>query len=117
MSFNFQCTINTPYFERNKKKYLSLKLSDKDSKKVYLEHVKSSKFLQNKKIKIPLEENIIEVKVPFRYNKVSCKVSGNKTIQELEMGDSVDVTLDYCGVWNIGEWSGFAWKVSEIKNS
>ena len=113
---NFKCTIDTPYFEHNKKKYITIKLSDSDKKKVHSEHLKTSKFIQNIKIKNPLDENILEVKVPFRYNKISCKVSGDKTIQELVEGDEVNIILVYCGVWNIGEWSGFAWKVSEIKN-
>ena len=113
-NINFQCTVSNPYFDRNKKKYLILKLSDKDVKKVHSEHVKTSKFIQNQKIKNPLEGNLLEVKVPFRYNKISCKVSGDKTIQELEKDDMVDIIIEYCGVWNIGEWSGFAWKVSEI---
>ena len=48
-NINFQCTVSNPYFERNKKKYIVLKLSDEDVKKVHSEHVKTSKFIQNKK--------------------------------------------------------------------
>ena len=114
MSHNFSCTIQKPLFERNKKYYIELKLSQEDAKKVKQEHLKTSKFIQNNKIKNPLEENILEVKIPFRYKKISCNVSGDKTIHELELDDKVIVKVDYCGVWNIGEWSGFAWKINEL---
>ena len=111
---NFICKVHKPYLTRNNKKYLELELSEKDAKNVLLQHTKSKHFIQNEKIKNPLEENILEVKVPFRYNKISCKVTGNKTIQELQTGDTVIVELKYCGVWNIGEWSGFAWKIESL---
>ena len=38
-----------------------------------------------------------KVKIPFRYNRVMCKVIGLKTIQELVEGDLVDIDLEYCG--------------------
>lgn len=114
MSCNFVCNIHKPLFERNKKFYIDLQLSEGDAKKVKQEHLKTSKFIQNNKIKNPLEENILEVKIPFRYKKFSCNVSGDKTIHELDLNDKVQVKIDYCGVWNIGEWSGFAWKINEL---
>ena len=114
MSYNFSCNIHKLLFDRNKKKYLELKLSLDDIKKVNQEHFKTSKFIQNKKIKNPLEEDILEVKIPFRYKKISCDVRGDKTIHELCIDDRVQVSLEYCGVWNIGEWSGFAWKINEL---
>lgn len=39
-------------------------------------------------------------KVPFRYNRVMCKVSGDKTIQELVKGDRVQVSMEFTG----GTW-------------
>ncbi len=115
MDYIFVCTVNCSMFERNEKKYLELELADDDPKRIYNEHLKSSKFLTNRKIQNPLEGNILEVKIPFRYNRVSCKVNGDKTIQELIKNDSVMVSLHYCGVWNIGDWSGFSWRLDEIK--
>jgi len=100
--------------ERNNKKYLELNLSKKDSEKVYDLHKSASQFLKNDKIKNPLENDVLEVKIPFRYNKVTCKVTGDKTIQELKAGDKVKTILEFCGPWNIGQWSGFAWEVSEM---
>jgi hypothetical protein len=114
MTHIFSCNVNKILFDRNNKKYLELKLSQDDKNKVHQEHLKTSKFIQNKKIKNPLEEDILEVKIPFRYKKISCNVRGDKTIHELCEGDRVQVNLKYCGVWNIGEWSGFAWKINEL---
>ena len=112
---NIICKIHKSLSTRNGKKYLELELNEKDALKILSEHKKLSIMLQNKKIKNPLDDNILEVKVPFRYNKVTCNVSGDKTIQELKNGDSVTIELKNCGVWNIGEWSGFAWKVLSLK--
>ena len=43
------------------------------------------------------------VKVPFRYNRVMCTVTGDKTIQELQKGDHVNVTMEFTGgVWKMG---------------
>lgn len=41
-------------------------------------------------------------KVPFRYNRVMCRVSGGKTIQELVKGDVVNVEMEFTGgVWKL----------------
>ena len=112
----FTCAIQSSFNERNKKRYLELNLSENDVDKILKLHKSTSSLLKNTKIKNPLDGNILEIKVPFRYNKVSCVVSGNKTVQELVRGDRVEVKAEFCGPWNIGEWSGFAWKILEIKN-
>lgn len=39
-------------------------------------------------------ENIGRVKIPFRYGRVMCKVLGDKTIQEMQVGTQVDVTIE-----------------------
>jgi len=65
----------------------------------------------------PLHGNILRVKVPFRYNRVMCKVSGDKTIQELVKGDSVQVHLKYCGWWVAGEHGGPAWTLLSIEST
>lgn len=108
------CILYKPLFERNEKKYLEIELNSVDLENAEKNHKKTIKFIQNKKIKNPLEDNILEVKVPYKYKKLACKVSGLKQIGEYTIGDQVTLDIEYCGVWNIGEWSGFAWKVNEI---
>jgi len=46
-------------------------------------------------------------KVPYRYNRVMCTVTGDKTIHELVEGDTVTVTMNYSNGGNkefIGAW-------------
>ena len=45
-------------------------------------------------------EGIGRVKVPFRYGRIMCKVLGDKTVQEMEVGLSVEVHID------IKNWEG-----------
>ena len=108
------CQIYRPLYDRNKKKYLELELNKNDLQIVEKNHADTNKFIQNSKIKNPLEGDILEVKIPYRYKKLACKVSGLKQIEEYKKGEKVTLDIEYCGVWNIGEWSGFAWKVNEI---
>jgi hypothetical protein len=112
--FFFECNIWKSFNDRNGKKYLELELSHDDSIIVCKEHINSSRCLKTGKIMNPLEDNILEVKIPFRYNRVSCKVYGDKTVQELVKGDKVEVELEYTGVWNVGEWCGFSWKLNQV---
>jgi hypothetical protein len=37
---------------------------------------------------------VIRAKVPWRYGRVMCKVSGIRPIQELELNETVEVILD-----------------------
>ena len=40
-----------------------------------------------------------------------CEVKG-KPIQSLIEDDEVTVEIGFSGVWNVGNYSGFAWKLS-----
>ena len=41
-------------------------------------------------------------KIPFRYNRVMCQVIGDKTLQELVVGDEADFEMEFTGgVWKI----------------
>ena len=48
---------------------------------------------------LEFENKIRRVKVPWRYGRVMCRVSGSKTVQELVEGDKVHITLKTV-VWN-----------------
>ena len=94
------------------KKYLKLELNSDTVKMIKMNHVK--KALQVKKLIDPLEGNTLKVKIPFRYNRVMCKVTGGKTIQEMVKGDQVKVEIKYCGWWESGEFGGPSWKLVSI---
>jgi hypothetical protein len=45
------------------------------------------------------------IKIPYRYGRVMCKVFGIRTIQEFELGESVDFEYE------IKIWEGVKYKV------
>jgi len=45
------------------------------------------------------------IKIPWRYNRVMCQVSGLRTIQELRVGDEVQATI------HLRFWDGENFKV------
>lgn len=47
-----------------------------------------------KYINLNIDNQIIRAKVPWRYGRVMCKVSGIRPIQDLEMNETVEVILD-----------------------
>lgn len=74
-------------------------------------HASKIHLLLNQNIDNPLDGKVLTVKVPFRYRRVMCKFEG-KPIQSLVKDDEVDVELDFRGIWNVGDHSGFSWVLS-----
>ena len=65
-----------------------------------------------KYIELNLEGSVIQrVKVPFRYGRVMCRVEGLKTVQELQKGDEIEITLDK-KTWDGVEY----WIISSLKS-
>jgi len=60
--------VVTPYYDWDGRKYMELNLENQDS--------------------------LVRVKVPFRYGRVMCRVEGLKTVQELQKGDEIEITLE-----------------------
>lgn len=52
-----------------------------------------------KYLDLMVDEVILRAKIPYRYNRVMCKVSGIRTIQELKQGEFVEVFLEK-KIWN-----------------
>jgi hypothetical protein len=61
-----KATVITPYYDWDGRKYLELNI----------------------------EGSLVRVKVPWRYGRVMCRVEGLRTVQELQKGDEVEVTLE-----------------------
>ena len=77
-----KATVVTPYYDWDGRKYLELEIDGK----------------------------VTRVKVPFRYGRVMCRIEGLRTIQELQKGDQVEVTLER------KTWDGLEhWVLSSIK--
>jgi len=107
------CTIQEPMTLDGDRRYLSLDIGIESMfiQKLHLKSIKPVVQLVD-----PLCGNILRVKVPFRYNRVMCKVTGDRTIQELVKGDTVKVHLKYCGWWSAGEHGGPAWKLLSVEH-
>ena len=101
-----KCTIFAPMITINDRKYIYLNLSPED----VIKYTKKSKVDFD-----PLHGSVLKVKVPFRYNRVMCKVNGLRTIQELKKGDEVSVRIEYTGTWKTPEGdTGSTWNLVEI---
>lgn len=107
----FVAKVHEPMYEFNDKKYIRFIIPSKVSEIIERMHSRKLHLLTNKNIDIPLDGNILTVKVPFRYRRVMCTVEG-KPVQSLTKGDEVDVEVDFKGAWNVGNYSGFSWVLS-----
>ena len=111
--FEFKCIVDQPMRDISGKMYIYLNLDDEPKSRVHEIHKVSNQYLNGKVIN-PLEGNVIKVKIPYKYNKVTCKVSGNKVLQELVKGDQVTVVIEYCGVWAVNGYCGPSWKLFNL---
>ena len=107
------CSIAEPMFG-DYRKYFTLELDSDTVKMIKINHVK--KAIPVKILVDPLNGNLLKVKIPFRYNRVMCNVTGQKTIQEMVKGDRVQVEIKYCGWWESGGFGGPSWKLVSISS-
>jgi hypothetical protein len=108
--------VHTPMYEFNDKKYIRFIIPLKVSEIIERMHGQRLHLLVNQNIDNPLDGRVLTVKVPFRYRRVMCKVEG-RPIQSLKKDDETDVELDFKGVWNVGNHSGFSWILSSSSTS
>tara|TARA_B100001564_G_C20670049_1_gene685716 strand:+ start:472 stop:795 length:324 start_codon:yes stop_codon:yes gene_type:complete len=99
-------------YDHNDKKYIQVMLSNETALKVRSTQSKIS--LKNPNIINPLDGNILTIKVPFRYRRVTCSFDG-VPVQTLKRNDTVQIVTEFMGGWNVGDYSGFSWKLGYIK--
>jgi hypothetical protein len=93
-------TIHTPYYDWDGRKYLEI--SCEGGPPVRRE---TTRFPE-----LGGPSQVLRVKVPWRYGRVMCRVEGLRTIQELQKGDQVEITLEK------KTWDGLEhWVLSSIK--
>lgn len=109
-----ECIVNRGLYETNNKKYIDIELSPEDTQIVTESHRNSYDKLTKRNIRIPLDGNVLKVKIPFRNKRVSCITLGDKTVYELLPGDKIDIVLTYNGAWSYGDFCGLAWTVNLI---
>jgi len=111
----FLATIHTPMYDHNDKMYIRLVIPEKCAEIVRRMHTNKSSLVKNGHIDDALDGRILTVKVPFRYRRVMCQVEG-QPVQALTIGSEVEVDVDFAGVWNVGNYSGYSWKLVSIKS-
>jgi hypothetical protein len=109
-------SVHTPMYEYNDKKYIRVIVSESDVHLIRYKQNLKMQLLKNARVDDPLEGRILTVKVPFRYRRVMCEVRG-RPVQSLVRNDVVDMNVEFMGVWNTGEYSGYAWKLKSIQSS
>jgi hypothetical protein len=112
----FVAKVYEPMFDFNNKKYIRFIIPTKVSEIIERMHVNKSHFITNSNVDNPLDGDVLTVKVPYRYRRVMCEVKG-RPVQSLMKGDEVEVTVDFKGVWNVGNYSGFSWVLSQMSSS
>ena len=112
-NLKIQAQVASPMYSKNSKKYLDLTLES--SEKVYEIHKFSSDYFKpGSKVIDPLVRGVLTVKVPWKYDRVACSVLGLKTIQELVADDRVSVTIEFCGIWDVNNFCGPSWKLTNL---
>ena len=112
----FVAIVHEPMYEFNSKKYIRFVIPIKVSEIIERMHTQKSHLLVNQNVDTPLDGRVLTVKVPFRYRRVMCDVKGSP-VQSLIKGDEVEVDVDFKGVWNVGNYSGFSWILSSSSTS
>jgi hypothetical protein len=103
-------------YEFNDKKYIRLVIPSKLATIISDMHASRMHLLVNQNVDDPLDGHVLTVKVPFRYRRVMCEVKG-KPVQSLIRDDEVEVEMNFKGVWNAGNHSGFSWILSSSSTS
>ena len=58
-----------------------------------------------------ITNDILKVKIPYRYNRVDCKVVGIIPVEDMKEGDEIFNSIQYCGKWGGGTF----WKFDMIQ--
>jgi len=111
----FLAKVHTPMYDHNDKKYIRLVIPENCANIMKRVQRNKSGLIKNSHIDDPLDGFVLTVKVPFRYRRVMCQVEG-RPVQSLSKEDEVDVEVDFSGVWNVGNYSGYSWKLMSIKS-
>ena len=109
-------SVHEPMYDHNDKKYIRIVVSESMSHTIRRMHTSKAHFIKNAHIDDPLVGRVLTVKVPFRYRRVMCEFKG-KPVQSLVRNDDVIVDVEFMGVWNTGDYSGYAWKLKSIQSS
>lgn len=104
----FHAKVHEPLYEFNDKRYIRIVCPNEIVTRIIS--------TQKKKVDDdPLDGNILRVKIPYRYRRCMCKVEGLTPVEALERGAAVEVDVSFTGLWHVGEYTGYTWKLDWIK--
>ena len=106
----FKCKILKPMYDVKNTKYIVFEIDDSIQARIHKLYERDARRYKLVVPRPPPGDNRLDVKVPWRYNKVECKVSGIIPVQDLKTGDTVIPVIEYCGTWALGMF----WKLSAI---
>ena len=115
LNLTFKCKVHSPMYDHNGKKYIDIYMYEQTTSRVERIHMDMTGYVKQEKFMNPLQGNILKVKVPYRYNRVTCKISGKKVLQELEKNDIINVNIEFCGVWELNNYCGLSWKFNLVE--
>jgi hypothetical protein len=104
----FVAEIYEPMYDHNDKKYIRVILPERVSQSISRVHKESVS--DN-----PLCGRILTIKVPFRYRRVMAKNMGARPLQSLIKGDTLELDIEYMGMWSAGEHTGYSWKLTSFR--
>ena len=113
---NFTGHITEPFHEYNGKKYIQIFLTPTVKRRIIeIEDGLKGYFKQGATVTNPRDGDVLRVKVPYRYNRVTCEVRGLTPVQDLKVKQTVDVTVQFCGIWAVNDYTGLSWKLLSIE--
>ena len=110
---NVNATVHTPMYAIDKRMYMKLKLDDTSRQKLDDHHKKEA--AKYKMICPPskLQHDILQLKIPWRYNRVMCIVNGLTPVEDMLENHSVVCTIEFCGSFTLGMF----WKIFSISSA
>jgi hypothetical protein len=107
----FLAQVYEPMYDFNNKRYLRVTVPADVCQIIEKMHATRSHMIMHKNVDDPIDGNVLKIKVPYRYRRVMCNVKG-RPIQSLIKGDTIEVDIEFKGVWNVENHSGFSWVLS-----
>lgn len=109
----FIAKVYEPMYDFNNKKYIRFTIPLKCAEIIERMHESKAHIIMYQNVDNPLNGRVLTVKVPFRYRRVMCEVNG-RPLQSLIKDDEIEVVVDFKGVWNVGNYTGFSWVLASI---
>ena len=113
MRLSLHAIVNTPMYARDTRKYMKIQLDEKSRLKVDNLHNHEAARYKVVCPPAPMQHDILDIKIPWRYNRVDCMVNGLVPVQDMEAGHKINCAIEFCGSWTLGMF----WKFVSITSA